>query len=469
MIAPTPRWQGRTAAVLGLGASGRSACRALHGGRRAGLGLGRRPERGAALPAAPACRSSTSRSATGAGSTAGAAPGIPLTHPSRTRRSPRAAKPACGSSATSSCWSRTSRERRIVGITGTNGKSTTTALIGTPARRTPGAMRRSAAISARRCWIYGLDRPTASMCLELSSYQLELTERLRSDVAVLPQHHAPTTSTGTATWTGYVAAKRRILRNQRRATAVVGIDDAHCRGIAERARQRRPAAGPADLGRPQPGARRLRDRRPADRRRRRPGRPRSPTCARSRSCPARTTGRTPPRPMPPRGRSASRRRRSPAASRRFRASPIAWSWSATLDGVQLRQRLQGHQPRCGGEGAGAATTRSTGSPAGCRRPAGLTPLLPWFDRVRHAYLIGEAAEEFATTLGRRVACTRCGDLATALAAATAAARREPRRRGRAAVAGLRLLRPVPQFRSARRHVPGAGREARGAGAGAPRA
>jgi UDP-N-acetylmuramoylalanine--D-glutamate ligase len=44
--------------------------------------------------------------------------------------------------------------------------------------------------------------------------------------------------------------------------------------------------------------------------------------------------------------------------------------------------------------------------------------------VRHAYLIGEAAEGFARVLAGRVPCTRSGDLSTAVHQAARAARAE---------------------------------------------
>ena len=53
-------------------------------------------------------------------------------------------------------------------------------------------------------------------------------------------------------------------------------------------------------------------------------------------------------------------------------------------------------------------------------------MLPWLERVRHAYLIGEAAEQFEQALAGRVPCTRSGDLATALRQAVAVARRDER-------------------------------------------
>ncbi|HSA81386.1 MAG TPA: hypothetical protein VLE23_11240, partial [Geminicoccaceae bacterium] len=56
------------------------------------------------------------------------------------------------------------------------------------------------------------------------------------------------------------------------------------------------------------------------------------------------------------------------------------------------------------------------------KDASLEPLLPWLERVRHAYLIGEAAEIFAEAFSARVPCTRSGDLKSAVAKAAAAAR-----------------------------------------------
>jgi len=61
---------------------------------------------------------------------------------------------------------------------------------------------------------------------------------------------------------------------------------------------------------------------------------------------------------------------------------------------------------------------------GLPKAGGITPLAPYFGRARHAYLIGTATEEFAATLGSSVPFTRCGDLATAVAAAAEAARRD---------------------------------------------
>lgn len=119
---------------------------------------------------------------------------------------------------------------QYVGITGTNGKSTTTALIG-----------HIFDADKRRIQVGGnLGTPVLTFdplgargvyVLELSSYQLELTRSITHTAAVLlnitPDHldrHG-----GMA---GYIAAKKLIFAGQSGAhTAIIGIDDEHCRAL----------------------------------------------------------------------------------------------------------------------------------------------------------------------------------------------------------------------------------------------
>src|SRR5262249_9582347 len=61
---------------------------------------------------------------------------------------------------------------------------------------------------------------------------------------------------------------------------------------------------------------------------------------------------------------------------------------------------------------------------GLAKAGGITPLAPYFARLRHAFLIGNAKEEFAATLDGKVNFTRCGDLVNAVAAAADRARDE---------------------------------------------
>ena len=54
---------------------------------------------------------------------------------------------------------------------------------------------------------------------------------------------------------------------------------------------------------------------------------------------------------------------------------------------------------------------------GQAKEGGITALDPYFGRIEHAFLIGEATEAFAATLEGKVRFTRCGSLNKAVAAA----------------------------------------------------
>ncbi|MEX0921918.1 MAG: UDP-N-acetylmuramoyl-L-alanine--D-glutamate ligase [Rhodovibrionaceae bacterium] len=117
-----------------------------------------------------------------------------------------------------------------IGITGTNGKSTTTALIGHILK-----------LSGRDCEVGGNLGPSVmefemrgssgSYVLEMSSYQLERTFSITFDVAVL-LNISPDHLDRHGGLQGYVAAKRNIFRRQTAPrTAVIGVDDETCRAI----------------------------------------------------------------------------------------------------------------------------------------------------------------------------------------------------------------------------------------------
>jgi len=69
---------------------------------------------------------------------------------------------------------------------------------------------------------------------------------------------------------------------------------------------------------------------------------------------------------------------------------------------------------------------------GQAKEGGVAPLTAYFDRIRHAFLIGEATDLFAGQLEGKLAYSRCGDLKSALDAAYRRARSgRARRCGRA--------------------------------------
>ena len=105
------------------------------------------------------------------------------------------------------------------------------------------------------------------------------------------------------------------------------------------------------------------------------------------------------------------------------ASPIAWSRRAWSSGVRYVNDSKATNPEAAAR-ALASFDRIYWIAGGRPKEGGLEPLWPFLDRVRHAYLIGEAAPRFAEALAGRVACSQCGDLATAFAQATEAARRD---------------------------------------------
>ena len=91
---------------------------------------------------------------------------------------------------------------------------------------------------------------------------------------------------------------------------------------------------------------------------------------------------------------------------------------------------------------------------GKAKTGGIASLAGYFPRIRKAYLIGEAAGEFAGTLQGKAPFVVAGTLDRAVELAAADARGcRYEGAGRAALAGLRVLRPVPQLRTPRGGVP----------------
>ena len=157
-------------------------------------------------------------------------PGIPHTHPAPHPVADLARAAGIEIISDIDILGRCQHQAAYIGITGTNGKSTTTAL--------NGHILRCAGVSAE---IGGnLGAPALSLgpladggiyVLEMSSYQLELTVSTTFDVAVL-LNISPDHLERHGGMDGYVSAKRLIFRRQSAAhTAVVGVDDATSRAI----------------------------------------------------------------------------------------------------------------------------------------------------------------------------------------------------------------------------------------------
>ncbi len=114
---------------------------------------------------------------------------------------------------------------KVIGVTGTNGKSTTTALIGHLLKACGRDARVGGNIGAAVLDLAPL-HAGAYYVLELSSYQLDLTHSLRCDVAVL-LNITPDHLERHGGFEGYVEAKKRIFARQGAGDwAVIGVDTA---------------------------------------------------------------------------------------------------------------------------------------------------------------------------------------------------------------------------------------------------
>jgi len=308
------------------------------------------------------------------------------------------------------------KDARFVAITGTNGKSTTTALIGHILNE-----------AQVRCEVGGnIGRGALDLAplgaggiyvLELSSYQLELLETFHAHVAVwlniTPDHidrHGDLD--------GYVAAKENIFARQMvRDCAVIGIDDAPSRAVYAKLVKRPVAAIPVKQDTPVAAGITFRAGMLVD----------------------------------PDGYTVDFSD-VPTLPGNHNAQNAACAWATCrwlgvareriMAGLKTYPGLPHRQERVAAVGEivyvndskatnADATARALSSYddiywilGGQAKEGGVAPLAPWFKRIRHAFLIGEATELFAGQLDGKIAYSRCGDLKSALDAAHAQAQRE---------------------------------------------
>jgi len=127
---------------------------------------------------------------------------------------------------------------KIVAITGTNGKSTTTALIGHMIRRCGGETQVGGNIGKA---VLELEAPTPATVyvIEVSSYQIDLAPSLSPQVAVL-LNITPDHIDRHGTLDHYAAVKARLFENQTEGdTAIISVDDALSQDICTRVGARR--------------------------------------------------------------------------------------------------------------------------------------------------------------------------------------------------------------------------------------
>jgi UDP-N-acetylmuramoylalanine--D-glutamate ligase len=338
-------------------------------------------------------------------------PGIPHSFPAPHPIVARARAAGCAVIGDIELLVRAQRAARYVGITGTNGKSTTTALIG-----------HILAAAGRPVQVGGnLGTPVLSFAplatdgvyvLEMSSYQLELAPSAVFDVAVL-LNVSPDHLDRHGGMAGYIAAKRRIFHGQAGGrVAVVGDDDDDARAIADQ------LAGVA--------VRRISGEHAV------PG----GIYGLDGTLIDDTDGRAA-RVMDlgavaalPGSHNAQNAAAAYATARALGlAVPAITAAIASFPGLAHRQERVGEIAGIVFVNDSKATNADAAARAlgcysaiywiagGVAKAGGITELAGCFARIRRAYLIGEAAPAFAATLGEAVPHAIVGDLDTAVAAA----------------------------------------------------
>ncbi len=304
---------------------------------------------------------------------------------------------------------------KIVAITGTNGKSTTTALAGHLFR----AAGRDCDVGGNIGTAVSLMRPPVKdriYVLELSSFQIDLMPSLRPDAGILT-NITPDHLDRHGAMENYASVKGRMFARQRKGdTAICGVDDEWSKAIA--------------TGIEGPEVRRVSVLRDLD----------DGICAKS-------------------GILRDMRKGTEAARIDLRAMPSlkgAHNWqnacmaygAASALGLSAAEIEQGFRSFPGlahrmqevanvngipfindskatnadaAEKALSSFERIHWIAGGIAKAGGIEPLRPLFDRVVKTYLIGQATDEFAETLAGR-AFEKCGTLERAVNAAAAEAR-----------------------------------------------
>ncbi|MBS7545132.1 UDP-N-acetylmuramoyl-L-alanine--D-glutamate ligase [Ancylobacter oerskovii] len=345
------------------------------------------------------------------------APGVPLTHP-KPHWSVELAK-AAGVEVIGDIELFV-RERRahapgapMVAITGTNGKSTTTALINHLFK----ASGRDAQIGGNfGPAILSLDPPAPGRVhvVECSSYQIDLSPTLDASVGIL-LNLSPDHLDRHGDMAHYAAVKERLVAGvEPGGTAVVGVDDEWSRAIADRLE----AAGRTLV--------RLSVLHALD----------DGICRDGDTLTVREGGRTVfTVPLAGIGSLRGAHNAQNAAAAFAAARALGLAPEVIVAGLKsfpgLAHRME--EVRTLGKVLFVNDSKATNADAAERallsfediywilggkpKAGGIEPLRPLFSRVRKAYLIGEAAAEFAATLGDAVPFEMCGTLENAIPAA----------------------------------------------------
>jgi UDP-N-acetylmuramoylalanine--D-glutamate ligase len=252
----------------------------------------------------------------------------------------------------------------------------------------------------------------AHYVIELSSFQLDLTESLRLDAAIWT-NTTPDHLDRHGGMANYVAAKKRVFRNQGAGDwAIIGVDDAHCAAICTElmgkgARFVAPISANSALGRG--------------------------VCALGPKLFDAMSGRTEEvadltdAPALAGRHNAQNACAAYAAARAFGVEPraIARAFNtfpglphrlervATIAGVRFVNDSKATNANAAAQ-ALAVYPRIYWIAGGVAKDGGVDELAQFMPRVARAYLIGQSAGEFADALRARTAVTLAGDLETAV-------------------------------------------------------
>jgi UDP-N-acetylmuramoylalanine--D-glutamate ligase len=409
---------GRSVAVFGLGRSGLATCMALNAGGAQVAAFDDDPQK---LAAATAAGIDTADLRTLDWSTLTAlilSPGVPLTHPQPhwTVDLARAHDVTVIGDIELYCGERRARAPvgPFVAVTGTNGKSTTTALI-THLLTANGMSAEAGGNIGTAILSLQPPRPGHAHVVECSSYQIDLTPSLDPTVGVL-LNISPDHLDRHGSLAHYAAIKARLVAGvEPDGTAIVGVDDTWCRQIADEieaagARVERIAVGRpltrglyVDADRTLWAAHAGKQQRIADL-----------------NANAALRG----------AHNAQNAACATAAAQALGLSVDAIAHALnSFPGLAHRMEPVGRQNAVLFINDSKATNADAAARAlasfddvfwiagGRPKAGGIADLAPYFARIRKAYLIGEAAKDFASTLAGRVPYVLAGALERAVALA----------------------------------------------------
>ncbi len=422
---------GKPVAVMGLARSGLAAARALAAGGAEVRGWddGEAARMAAGAAGLTLVDLALPESWAGVG-TLVLSPGIPHTFPSPHVSAQRAREAGAEIIGDIELLIRAGSPATYVGITGTNGKSTTTALIGHILRQA-GRMVEVGGNIGRPVCDFEMLGDGGVYVLEMSSYQIELTPSRAFHVAVLinisPDHldrHG-----GLA---GYVAAKRGLVTDcPHGATIVIGVDDPESRRIYEEV-QASDAARAGDIavcgissGRRVAGGVYVIDGVLHDDRA--GGDVEVASLAGIETLPGvhnhQNVAAAFAAVSAPLGRIHLKSRTIIDGIRSFPGLPHRQQRIDKIDGISYINDSKATNADAAAR-ALACYEDIYWIAGGRAKESDLSALDPYLSRVRHAFLIGEAADRFAAELRGRVETTRSGDLETAVRNARDVALRE---------------------------------------------